>query len=83
MKLFRWRKKKVEQDAAVWHIATLVKDGVMPVDSLLASGIWEDFPGGQGEIEKFLSQVADDPQTSDEARRKIEDHLAQLHSGTH
>ena len=82
MKLFRWRKKKREQDAAVWHIATLVKDGVMSVDQLLAPGIWEDFPGDQEDIEQFLRQVADDPQTSDENRRKIQRHLEQLHSGT-
>jgi len=83
MKLFRWRKKKREQDAAVWHIATLVKDGLMSVDQLLAPGVWEDFPGNQGDVERFLRQVADDPQTSDEDRRKIEHHLDQLHSGTH
>ena len=82
MKLFRWRKHKREQDAAVWHIATLVKEGVMSVDQLLAPGIWEDFPGDQGDVMRFLSEVADDPQTSDEDRRKIERHLEQLSSGT-
>jgi hypothetical protein len=82
MKLFRWRKKKREQDAAVWHIGTLVKDGVMSVDQLLRPGVWEDFPGNQADIEQFLRQVADDPQTSDEDRSKIERHLEELHSTT-
>jgi hypothetical protein len=82
MRLFRWRKKHREQDAAVWHIATLVKDGVMPVDQLLAPGLWEDFPGDQRDVEQFLRQVADDPQTSDEDRRQIERHMEQLHSET-
>ena len=44
MKLFRWRKKKREQDAAVYHIASLLDEGVISVDQLLAPGIWEDFP---------------------------------------
>jgi hypothetical protein len=80
MKLFRWRKKKREQDAAVWHIGALVRDGVMSVDQLLAPGLWEDFPGSQEDAERFLRQVADDPQTSAEDRGKIERHLEQLHS---
>jgi hypothetical protein len=82
MKLFRWRKKKREQDAAVWHIGTLVKDGVMSVDQLLRPGIWEDFPGNQADVEQFLRELADDPQTSAEDRTKIERHLEELHSGT-
>jgi hypothetical protein len=76
MRLLRWRKKKREQDAAVWHIGTLLREGVMSVDQLLAPGIWEDFPGDQGDVDRFLRQVAEDPQTSGEDRRKIERHLA-------
>jgi hypothetical protein len=82
MKLFRWRKKKVEQDSAVWHIATLVREGAMSVDQLLAPGIWEDFPGDRADQERFLREVADDPRTSDEDRSKIERHVAQLARGT-
>lgn len=82
MKLFRWRKKKREQDAAVYHIASLLDEGVISVDQLLAPGIWEDFPGSQADIERFLRQVAEDLQTSDEDRRKIERHLEQLRSET-
>jgi hypothetical protein len=82
MKLLRWRKKKREQDAAVWHIGTMLKDGVMSVDQLLGPGLWEDFPGDQKDVERFLRQVADDPQTSAEDRSKIERHLEQLHSQT-
>jgi hypothetical protein len=79
MRLFRWRKKNRQQDAAVWHIGALLKDGVMSVDQLLAPSIWKDFPGGQADVERFLRQVADDPQTSDEDRRKIGRYLQQLH----
>jgi hypothetical protein len=82
MKLLRWRKKKREQDAAVWHIGTMLKDGQMSVDQLLGPGLWEDFPGSQEDVERFLRQVADDHQTSDEDRIKIERHLEQLHSRT-
>jgi hypothetical protein len=81
MRLFRWRKKRREQDAAVWHIGSLVRDGLMSVDQLLAPGIWEDFPGDQKDVARFLRQVADDPQTSDVDQRKIEQHLKQLHWG--
>jgi hypothetical protein len=82
MRLFRWRKKKREQDAAVYHIASLLEEGVISVDQLLAPGIWEDFPGDASDIERFLRQVADDLQTSDEDRRKIERHLEQLHGAS-
>jgi hypothetical protein len=82
MKLFRWRKKKREQDAAVYHIASLLDEGVISVDQLLAPGIWEDFPGNATDVERFLRQVAKDLQTSDEDCRKIERHLEQLHNGT-
>jgi hypothetical protein len=78
MRLFRRRSRKPQQDAAVYHIASLLDEGVMTVDDLLAPGIWQDFPGKPGDIERFLRQVAEDPKTSEADRRKIEQHLEQL-----
>lgn len=75
MRLFRRRSKKRQQDAAVYHIASLLDEGVMTVDDLLAPGIWQDFPGDSADIERFLRQVAEDPKTSVSDRRKIEHHL--------
>lgn len=82
MRLFRRRKKRSDQDAAVYHIASLLDEGGMSVDQLLAPGIWEDFPGAPADVERFLQQVAEDPKTSDADRGKIERHLQQLHEGT-
>jgi hypothetical protein len=83
MRLFRRRAKPSRQDrAAVYHIASLLDEGVMSVDQLLAPGIWEDFPGEPADVERFLRQVAEDPKTSDADRRKIERHLEQRHQGT-
>jgi hypothetical protein len=82
MRLFRRRSKKRQQDVAVYHIASLLDEGGMSVDQLLAPAIWRDFPGDQLEVERFLRQVAQDPKTSDEDRRKIERHLEQLHERT-
>jgi hypothetical protein len=83
MRLFRRRSKPDGRDrAAVYHIASLLDEGVMSVDDLLAPGIWEDFPGDPADVERFLLQVAEDPKTSDADRRKIERHLAQLHEPT-
>jgi hypothetical protein len=81
MRLFRRRSKTGRQDrgAAVYHIASLLDEGVISVDQLLAPGIWEDFPGDPKDIERFLRQVAEDPKTSDADRRKIERHLEQRH----
>jgi hypothetical protein len=81
MRLFRRRSRKKQQDVAVFHIAALLDEGVMSVDQLLAPGIWEDFPGDQEDVERFLRQVAKDPKTSEADRDKIERHLAQLHDG--
>lgn len=78
MRLFRRRKKSSGQDAAVYHIAALLDEGVMSVDQLLAPGIWEDFPGDPADVERFLRQVADDPKTSDADRDNIERYLEQL-----
>jgi hypothetical protein len=80
MRLFRRRAKSRRKDVAVYHIAALLDEGVMSVDDLLAPGIWEDFPGKPKDVERFLRQVADDPKTSDEDRRKIELHLQQSRS---
>ncbi len=78
MRLFRRRKKSSGQDAATYHIAALLDEGVMSVDQLLAPGIWEDFPGDPADVRRFLRQVAEDPKTSDADRHKIERHLEQL-----
>jgi hypothetical protein len=82
MRLFRRRSKRRQRDVAVYHIASLLDEGVMSVDQLLAPGIWEDFPGDQADVERFLRQVADDPKTADADRRKIERHLEQLREAT-
>jgi hypothetical protein len=84
MRLFRRRSKTSRQDpgAAVYHIASLLDEGVMSVDQLLAPGIWEDFPGDPADVERFLRQVAEDPKTSDADRRKIERHLERRHEAT-
>jgi hypothetical protein len=83
MRLFRRRSKSHGKDrAAVYHIASLLDEGVMSVDQLLAPGIWEDFPGDPADVERFLRQVAEDPKTSETDRRKIERHLEQRHQGT-
>ena len=80
MRLFRRRKKSSRQDdVAVYHIASLLDEGVVSVDQLLAPGIWQDFPGNQADVERFLRQVAEDPKTSEADRRKIERHLEQTH----
>ena len=77
MRLFRRRKKSRSKDrAAVYHIASLLDEGVMSVDQLLAPAIWQDFPGDRADVERFLRQVADDPKTSEEDRRRIERHLS-------
>jgi hypothetical protein len=78
MRLFRRRSKSRGEDrAAVYHIASLLDEGVMSVDQLLAPSIWVDFPGDQEDVERFLRQVAEDPRASEEDRRKIEQHLSQ------
>jgi hypothetical protein len=83
VRLFRRRSKASREDrAAVYHIASLLNEGVMSVDDLLAPSIWEDFPGDPSDVERFLRQVAEDPKTSDGDRRKIERHLEQRHDGT-
>ncbi len=81
MRLFRRRSKRSPQDAAVYHIASLLDEGVLTVDALLAPDLWQDFPGDQADVERFLRQVAEDPKTSDADRRKIERHLEQLDRG--
>jgi len=83
MRLFRRRSKTSRKEhAAVYHIASLLDEGMMSVDQLLAPGIWEDFPGKPADVERFLRQVAEDPKTSDADRRKIERQLEQRHQGT-
>jgi hypothetical protein len=83
MRLFRRRSKSRGEDrAAVYHIASLLDEGVMSVDQLLAPGIWEDFPGDRADVERFLRQVAEDPKTSEADRRKIERYLEQPHKGS-
>ncbi|MGN6558223.1 MAG: YihY/virulence factor BrkB family protein [Solirubrobacterales bacterium] len=79
MKLFRRGSKKRKQDVAVYHIASMLDEGVMSVDQLLAPGIWEDFPGDPADVDQCLRQVADDPKTSDADRGKIGQYLEQLH----
>jgi hypothetical protein len=49
----------------------------MSVDQLLAPSIWVDFRGDPADVGRFLRQVAEDPRTSEEDRRKIERHLSQ------
>jgi hypothetical protein len=39
----------------------MLDERVISVDDLLAPGIWEDFPGDQADVERFLRQVAEDP----------------------
>jgi hypothetical protein len=82
MRLFRRRSKKKQHDVAVYHIVSLLDEGVMSVDALLAPDVWKDFPGDAADIERFLRQVAEDPKTSDADRSKIERHLQQLHEAT-
>jgi hypothetical protein len=82
MRLFRRRSRSSRRDdAAVYHIASLLDEGVMSVDQLLAPSIWLDFPGEPEDVERFLRQVAEDPKTSDADRRKIERHLERRHEG--
>jgi hypothetical protein len=82
MRLFRRRSKSSRQDwAAVYHIASLLDEGVMSVDQLLAPSIWVDFPGDPADVEEFLRQVAEDPRTSEADRREIERHLEQRREG--